>query len=141
MKESGNDFQGKIVFDRANINVGNSFNPSVGRFTAPHNLVYYFTMSGVSGASKGYTTVNIFKNGEILLSINDGNEESSHNSMGYSWFESMNRGDTMEMFVTSNNMFADAENLFRFNGISVVSRVIRAIISEKPAISTFFVSD
>ena len=98
-------------------------------------------MSGVSGASKGYTTVNIFKNGEILLSINDGNDESSHNSMGYSWFESMNRGDTMEMFVTSNNMFADAENLFRFNGISVVSRVIRAIISEKPAISTFFVSD
>jgi len=82
-----------------------------------------------------------FKNGEILLSINDGNDESSHNSMGYSWFESMNRGDTMEMFVTSNNMFADAENLFRFNGISVVSRVIRAIISEKPAISTFFVLD
>ena len=124
LKKSGFDFDGKVVFDESNVNVGNSFNPSIGRFTAPHTAVYYFTISGVSGASKGYTTITIYKNGEILLSINDGNNESSHNSMGYSWFESMNSGDTLELFVTSNNMYADAENVFTFNGLSVVSRLI-----------------
>ena len=83
LKKSGFDFDGKIVFDEDNVNVGNSFNPSIGRFTAPHTAVYYFTISGVSGASKGYTTITIYKNGEILLSINDGNNESSYNSMSY----------------------------------------------------------
>ena len=140
LKKSGFDFDGKVVFDEDNVNVGNSFNPSIGRFTAPHTAVYYFTISGVSGASKGYTTITIYKNGEILLSINDGNNESSHNSMGYSWFESMNSGDTLELFVTSNNMYADAENVFTFNGLSVVSLVI---IFERSTyfISTYFFSD
>ena len=124
LKKSGFDFDGKVVFDEDNVNVGNSFNPSIGRFTAPHTAVYYFTISGVSGASKGYTTITIYKNGEKVLSINDGNNESSHNSMGYSWFESMNSGDTLELFVTSNNMYAIAENVFTFNGFSVVSRLI-----------------
>ena len=139
LKKSGFDFDGKVVFDEDNVNVGNSFNPSIGRFTAPHTAVYYFTISGVSGASKGYTTITIYKNGEILLSINDGNNESSHNSMGYSWFESMNSGDTLELFVTSNTMYAEAENVFTFNGLSVVSRLIDNVFI--PTIPTYFFSD
>lgn len=136
LKTSGNDFDNKIIFDQAKVNIGSAFNPNIGRFTAPHTAVYYFTISGISGASKGYTSVTVYKNGEILLSINDGNNESSHNSMGYSWFESMNSGDTLELFVTSNNMYADAENVFTFNGFSVVSRLI--LSSYQRYQSTFF---
>ena len=91
VKRSGGDFNGRINFDAANVNLGASFNPSSGEFTSPHSATYYFSLSAVTGTTKGQTSILVIKNGEILH-INDANHHSGMNSLTYSWIESMNAG-------------------------------------------------
>ena len=119
VKRSGGDFNGRINFDAANVNLGASFNPESGEFTAPHSATYYFSLSAVTGTTKGQTSISVIKNGEILH-INDANHHSGMNSLTYSWIESMNAGEKMFLMVTSNNLYADGENFVILNGFSLV---------------------
>ena len=124
VKRSGGDFNGKLNFDFAKVNLGSSLDPTSGEFTAPHSAHYFFSLSGVTGTSLGETTISVAKKGQIM-NINEGNLRAGQNSFSYAWIEAMESGDKLSMFVTSNNLFADEENQVILNGFSIVSKNIR----------------
>merc|ERR1719323_2361596 len=70
VKRRGGNFNGLITFDSADVNLGESFNPSSGEFVAPHTGNYYFSLSGVTGTNKGVTTISVSRNGEVFY-VND----------------------------------------------------------------------
>ena len=121
VKRSGGDFNGKLNFDIAKVNVGSSLNPTSGEFTAPNSAHYFFSLSGVTGTSLGETTISVAKKGQIM-NINEGNLRAGQNSFSYAWIEAMESGDKLSMFVTSNNLYADEENQVVMNGFSIVSK-------------------
>ena len=133
VKRSGGDFNGKLNFDFAKVNLGSSLDPTSGEFTAPHAGHYYFSLSGVTGTTKGETTISVIKNNRNMY-INEGNVKSGQNSVSYAWVEAMESGDKLSMTVTSNNLYADEENQVVLNGFSIVS--ISSILSLS-SLSTF----
>ena len=60
--------------------------------------------------------------------INEGNARSGQNSFSYAWIQRMDSGEKLSMVVTSNNLYADAENPVILNGFSLVSTILNTIL-------------
>jgi hypothetical protein len=58
----------EIVFDGVNLNIGNGYNASTGRFTAPVSGKYVFKMFGMTQGTSSY---NIKKNGVNLTYLSN----------------------------------------------------------------------
>ena len=127
VKQSGGNFNGNLKFDNAKVNAGSSFNPNSGEFTAPKTAHYFFSISGVTGTTKAATTISVVKNDTVMY-FNEGNVRSGQNSFSYAWIQRMNSGEKLSMVVTSNNLYADAENPVILNGFSLVSTILNTIL-------------
>ena len=88
-----------ILFDKliVDINVGNTFNLSMGTFTVPVKGAYEFTF--YTGYALGKTEVDVLKNGRKSFKFT--NQESNfHLPINSLWHMVLEKGDLVKLFVS-----------------------------------------
>ena len=90
-------------------------------FTAPSAGTYFFSLSALTGTSRGQTTVTVSKKGAKSFEINEKNDQGTLHSLSYSWVETLNAGDTIVLDVTSHKLYVGGTYSVFFNGFSLVS--------------------
>ena len=98
-KNGGSWTNGQIIaFDIVNINVGNHYNTSTGRFTAPVSGAYYFSCGFLSPGSAAVFDFRFRKNGSTLIGgAYSGDSVASYKQGHGSASVYLAAGDYMEM--------------------------------------------
>ena len=120
VKRSGGNFGGRITFDSTIVNFESALNSTSGVFTAPSSGTYYFSLSALTGTSRGKTTITVSKKGAKAFEINEKNDRGTLHSLSYSWVEQLNAGDTIVLDVTSHKLYVGGTYSVFFNGFSLV---------------------
>ena len=103
-----------VVFNSAFVNVGNHYNTSNGKFTAPINGLYEFQIFFLHRyrSGNGYVSVYPLKNGALFLPGNNRIAYSQVNQVqeqtcGGVFYASLAAGDTMEIRLEFNSTVTD----------------------------------
>ena len=122
-RTQGKNFDGWVTFDQANVNVGEGMDFLHGKFLTPASGIYSFTFSGITGYTQtSYTTIDVLKNGiqafKILHDARGQNQNSGGkgNNLSYSWMLDLKANDVIQLYISHNAMYADAENHVIFTG-------------------------
>jgi hypothetical protein len=120
---------GPVIFDTKLFDIGNDYSTSTGKFTAPINGIYHFTVcilytNLVAGAGYASSAVNVRVNGTAgvpQLSFSDMNPVASANldfSFEKSYFIQLTAGNTLQV---DTNVFGGATNGVAIGGGSLTA--------------------
>ena len=100
-KTSGGDFDGPIIYDTIDVNVGDGYQ-SNGKFIAPESGTYGFTFSAVTGREESTTWISVYLDGNLYAHhwIYDGNEANEFNNINSSWMMKLTKGQVVHLTVT-----------------------------------------
>ena len=114
--------QGNLVFDEEDFDIGNNYDTSNGRFTAPIAGIYFFSFDSLVSNSSGsqlpannYTRVRFLKNGS-----SGSFSQYSYNYSGSAQYNTINRidciqlsaSDYVQVQVGQNYVYTDATGEF-----------------------------
>merc|ERR1712062_198089 len=117
IRNQGHHFDGDITFNSVQTNVGNAMDPSTGIFKSPYNATYFFTLSGMSPASKEYAKITFVKNGVETTNWiyhNKGGEYDQ--TLSYQWMLELTTGDEVKLKVYNYDFYADSRYPVIFTG-------------------------
>ncbi|XP_041707676.1 complement C1q-like protein 2 [Coregonus clupeaformis] len=106
----------QLIYTKVFTNIGNTYNPVTGIFTAPVRGVYYFRFSMLSNKNELLGGVNLYRNGQIILHngqyYNAGNEYVCNGVTLH-----LQRGDTVHMRLPKDwAVYDDYSNHSTFSG-------------------------
>jgi hypothetical protein len=93
-----------IVFDTTILNIGDAFDQTTGMFTSPTTAVYQF-MFAANSYSGTDPYIDVHVNGEVVFQIMDGTDVGA-SKFGHIWSMNLNNGDTMQLILTSGNLYS-----------------------------------
>ena len=75
-------------------------------------------------------SISIHSNEAILFHIHEGNVANGQNRISFTWIEEMNAGEILKLFVVSNKLYANEENLVTFHGFSLVKKLLFSLLKK-----------
>ena len=93
---------GTFPFNVARINVGNCWNTTTYKFTAPVAGLYYFFAQGYYNDGTGNKRMKIRKNNNIDLNTASITTTGNDESLGFSVIEQLAIGDTIDVYSDQN---------------------------------------
>ena len=108
-----------IVFNEADLNNGNHYNNSNGKFTAPITGTYFFYFGGIKDNTTGVARMKLLKNDGSYVHnrefrLDDGDSYGENASM--SIICSLNSGNTVEVRVTEGTIYGSSDGYTYFGG-------------------------
>lgn len=99
----------ELVYDSALVNVGNHYDTSTGRFTAPITGIYELAWASIANTNNTVYRYTLHKNGSLFdgkkyqLRIDTGSNSSDYGtSSEYCIYAPLNSGDYVSIFVENN---------------------------------------
>ncbi|XP_035534172.1 multimerin-2-like [Morone saxatilis] len=99
-----------LRFSKVFTNVGNSYSPSTGYFTAPVKGVYYFRFTICGHTSDGNMGVQLFHNGKSIVFNLQGKYSSSFQYLSNAVILELNVGDELHLVLPKQNAIYDNVN-------------------------------
>jgi len=109
----------RIVFNAVEVNQGNGYDSSTGRFTAPISGLYFFSIYAMSADTLTYFGIRAAKNGVFYLKFwpyTDHGNSAPHKHISGSHIVPMAQGDTFEFQVGAGTMYASGNGHNSFVG-------------------------
>ena len=115
-KTSGNNFDGEITYDIADINEGAGFDKTTGKFTAPEGGTYEFTFSGMTGTDNSVTKVVVLKDGSWNHNIRDENAADYKDYITSNWMMKLSQGEEVNLGVAYGKLYVHSSIPVIFTG-------------------------
>ena len=109
-----------ITFNQVNLNEGNAFSGSSGKFVAPAEGVYKFEFAAMTKRDKYSAEIYIYKNDQQHSRIYEWNGERSvqaNEHISHVWSMKLNKGDFVKLHMNFNGLFvSDGHHHVWFSG-------------------------
>ncbi|XP_049581075.1 cerebellin 18 [Syngnathus scovelli] len=126
LKEIADGIKLLWAFQYQCIHDGNGYNPSLGVFTVPQDGVYVFSYtvySSVELNQRLYHKVRMMKNGEVMTSTWEDNQEDGEDSGTQTITVDMQKGDQVYMELKSDRKICKHLELNTFSGYILYASV------------------
>ena len=115
---------GYIVYNKVNINNGNHYSTTTGKFTAPVAGFYFFSYGLIKNALNSVTRVYIYKNGATLptgsqrhLRMDSGQSYGDNGAMTI--VTELAVGDEIQIYMGQGQVYGTSEEYTYFNGFLI----------------------
>ncbi|XP_063069642.1 complement C1q-like protein 4 [Engraulis encrasicolus] len=108
-----------LVFSKEITNVGGAYNSVTGFFTAPIKGVYYFRFNAMDRPHSSWTNVQLFKNGQLVMSLSD-KVYQGHNNISGGLALQLEVGDVVNLVLPEGKrLYDDKNNHSTFTGFQL----------------------
>ena len=116
---SGENVNGVISYNNVVENIGSGLRGESGTFICPKSGQYFFHFSGQTNSNRVY--VGVYVNGVRKQQIYN-YDDASASALTYSWFDTLNENDQLQLKVEHQNLYASKERIMFFSGYLLKSK-------------------
>ncbi|XP_078137365.1 complement C1q-like protein 2, partial [Sander vitreus] len=106
-----------LKFSKVFTNIGQTYNPTTGIFTAPVRGAYYFRLTGWGIHSSTYISFTLYHNDKQITRLYDANDTTGYISVSNAFVLQLEKGDVVYTVLNSGyHIFDDSFNRTTFSG-------------------------